>query len=800
MSSFKKLSSSDVTLVPYVANKQWDLDFCAYPSSDSYLTIYKGTKLTGSFDPEIDPRNILQFVDPVTEGVYERLIYDSMNHLFYQSYSGSLLNTSSLANSLFYESASEKRRTQSYFNYNENPALIKNFPSGTNEGIRVLAVNQDIFGSQLLPYNFVLSSSAYFIVDDGRGNLFDLNTAFQNNDYVLANYIDTGYFTDTIPNAVHVGNIFYSHGLSVITNQDYQLIFPLPPLANPDYYTFKLSDPIKSFTPLDNDDARGGILLTSSIQLSGSQASYFNVASNGTGSITASLVGPYEVFYTVKSSLQNACNDLLTSNKTKIIVDITDPDCGFTFNAVRQYAPTPTPTQTVTQTVTATQTVTPTKTVTSTPSQTLTATPTSTPTQTSTPTLTATQTVTPTQTLTGTGAPLTQTPTQTLTSTPTLTATNTPTLTLTSTPTLTATNTPTLTATNTPTQTLTATNTPTLTATNTPTLTATNTPTRTPTPTPTQVCYKLNVYNNNESAGATGYYIDCCTGVETYIELEPYNPGNPAGSSIIICSRTADPYDVSPYLQWELYFIQNCLPCLTPTPTPTPTRTSTPTTTPITPTPTNTPTSTSTNTPTLTATNTPTLTATNTPTLTATNTPTLTPTLTATNTPTLTATNTPTRTSTNTPTSTTTNTPTITATNTPTSTPTLTSTPTNTPTLTATPTLTPVANIIYWSFNRDNTGSSFSITKNGSTIVSTSTSTSGQFNHNPGDAIYVQTNESVKVSDWTQTCVTFGGTVILSDKQQDSSTSVSFNTSAGVYDISGQESSSEPFACLAPEA
>jgi hypothetical protein len=125
--------------------------------------------------------------------------------------------------------------------------------------------------------------------------------------------------------------------------------------------------------------------------------------------------------------------------------------------------------------------------------------------------------------------------------------------------------------------------------------------------------------------------------------------------------------------------------------------------------------------------------------------------------------------------------------------------PSPTPTPSVTPSATPVANIIYWSFNRDNTGSSFSITKNGSTVVSTSTSTSGQFNHNPGDAIYVQTNESVKVSDWTQTCVTFGGTVILSDKQQDSSTSVSFNTSAGVYDISGQESSSEPFACLAPE-
>ena len=146
MSSFKKLKSSDVTLSPYVANKQWSVNQC-YPSSGSYFTIYKGTKLTSSFDP---------YNDPVTEGQYEGLIYDSINHMFYQSYSGSLLNTHSLASSLFYESASEQRRTESYFVYNENPAFISNFPSGSNDGIRILIVNKNIFGSQILPYHFNL--------------------------------------------------------------------------------------------------------------------------------------------------------------------------------------------------------------------------------------------------------------------------------------------------------------------------------------------------------------------------------------------------------------------------------------------------------------------------------------------------------------------------------------------------------------------------------------------------------------------------------------------------------------------
>ena len=76
MSAFKKLSKSDVTVAPYAANKQWNLNYCSYPTSSEYITIYKGTNVTGSFSHE---------ADPVTEGQYERLVYQQINHLFYQS-------------------------------------------------------------------------------------------------------------------------------------------------------------------------------------------------------------------------------------------------------------------------------------------------------------------------------------------------------------------------------------------------------------------------------------------------------------------------------------------------------------------------------------------------------------------------------------------------------------------------------------------------------------------------------------------------------------------------------------------
>ena len=69
----------------------------------------------------------------------------------------------------------------------------------------------------------------------------------------------------------HVGNIFYPQGLAIITNQDYQNIFPLPPLAVADIINVKASDysKIGSVSVLFNDIARSGTLIPSA-SLSGS--------------------------------------------------------------------------------------------------------------------------------------------------------------------------------------------------------------------------------------------------------------------------------------------------------------------------------------------------------------------------------------------------------------------------------------------------------------------------------------------------------------------------------------------------
>jgi len=191
MSSFKQLSKADVTSISYAANKRWNLDFNCFPTSSEYITLYKGTNFTGSFSSN----------EPTSSGQYERLIYNSINHLFYQKYNGSLDTGSLMFNINTYLSASQQRPTASYFNYNINPLLIKSFPTGVNESIRILVINQNIYGSKVLPTSFILTSSAYNIKDDGYGNLYDNGST-------------------------HIGNLFYAHGIGVITNQDYQSMFP----------------------------------------------------------------------------------------------------------------------------------------------------------------------------------------------------------------------------------------------------------------------------------------------------------------------------------------------------------------------------------------------------------------------------------------------------------------------------------------------------------------------------------------------------------------------------------------------
>jgi hypothetical protein len=290
-----------------------------------------------------------------------------------------------------YEFASQQRPTSSYFIYNDNKNLFTSFPTGAMGGIRVLAINQNIYGNKVLPNHFILSSSNYYVKDDGYGNLYDGST--------------------------HIGNIFYAHGLGIITNQDYQLMFPLTPIARNNTGSFLTSDVPKVISASLNDYARSGTLNTSSLALSGSTSGTgysWATSSNGTVILTTATPGTYTVYYTIGANIAGSCATQLRSNKAKITAVITaPPSCDLV--GIIALVPTTTSTTTTTTTAAPTTTSTTTSTTTAAPTTSTTTTTTTAPTTTSTTTTTTTAPTTTSTTTTTTTAPTTTSTTTTTT-------------------------------------------------------------------------------------------------------------------------------------------------------------------------------------------------------------------------------------------------------------------------------------------------------------------------------------------------------------------------------------------------
>ena len=120
------------------------------------------------------------------------LNYKLAKQLYYNGYlTGSLLISSSAWNDNLQSTAASGTFDDDY----------RYFPTESDSNINIISIPSNIFGEKIGCYSFKISSSTYNIIDDGNGNIID-----------------------SINNNTHVGNILYSQGLAVITNQDYARI------------------------------------------------------------------------------------------------------------------------------------------------------------------------------------------------------------------------------------------------------------------------------------------------------------------------------------------------------------------------------------------------------------------------------------------------------------------------------------------------------------------------------------------------------------------------------------------------
>lgn len=546
MSAYKRLYKSDVVSIPYVANKEWGVSVCDLSSYG--IKVYNGVNTSSIFDSQNDVK---------TNNEYDRFVYDSINHLYYQSFSGSYLDNTSNLESLNYSSSTIYRPSGSYFDYTPVGYMVKDFPTGSNAQIKVLSIPKDLYGQSIKKLSFNISTSYFNLTDDGKGNIYDIaltgsqqstnvayatdgvklyssgysidgtgtniswNTTSGGGSYVgtfwtnpvTANktgrlnytglwsstsvtYLGTGtltfnitassnttyyfgigcdnlaslYLDDTliltqttvenaganykywhiypvsvsagthtvrfvgenvgipspgnpasmgieiynntesqisasieaspsgssIPSGINivyssadhladgvfagttsgvVGNIFYEHGLAIITNQEYQNIFPITPYAKDDVFSIKTAQLPYNMNVLSNDNSKGWIAMTGSVVLSGGDASLFTVVGDGTVTFNGTIPGTYTTKYKY-SSYSTASSCTLESNYAEISVNVGVALCTFQVSVVNV---TPPPTATPTPTNTPTSTPTPTATATPTPTPTNTIAPTPTP-------------------------------------------------------------------------------------------------------------------------------------------------------------------------------------------------------------------------------------------------------------------------------------------------------------------------------------------------------------------------------------------------------------------------------------
>jgi len=199
MIAYKQFLASDVIVTPFQVNKSFT---------------FSGSDLTGStvgidrfLGKNINSNPFISGSNPTTGYIStqdQELVYNSIKQLYYSNYLsssyGDNVNTASLVPGNNTEGNVLVGTTPSpgiYDTYNQTTlTFAKSFPTSSNEFVGVISVPSRLFGDYIQPNSFTFkftSGSTFTLTDDGEGNLKS--------------------------GSVIVGNVFYPHGMAVITDQ-----------------------------------------------------------------------------------------------------------------------------------------------------------------------------------------------------------------------------------------------------------------------------------------------------------------------------------------------------------------------------------------------------------------------------------------------------------------------------------------------------------------------------------------------------------------------------------------------------
>ena len=292
MSAFKQFTTKEVTVTPFIADKGFTFIGAEITGSTVGINIYKG--LNVKYTSSNNEQTGYEYSSSNSS------IYNSVKQLYYTNYisssTGDMMVTSSVlpgatrADDYYYGPI----EAPLYENYLQSSLEQQRYwPTASGGEITVFAVPTQLYGEKIVPTTFEYSytGSAFpnglFLTDDGDGNI--------------------------ISGSEVVGQIFYSHGISVLTTHSCQLIardlISFPSQFNTQKFQFSSSLTIfeNQFkcTILENEfgSSLNPTLLTSSIS-GGLNTSYYPYT-------TGSFFTPY----VTQVGLYNEANQLVAVGK-----------------------------------------------------------------------------------------------------------------------------------------------------------------------------------------------------------------------------------------------------------------------------------------------------------------------------------------------------------------------------------------------------------------------------------------------------------------------------------------------------
>jgi hypothetical protein len=194
MGAYKQFLASDIIVTPFEVNKGFTFQGAELTNPNVSIDRFLGKNIVSPiFNPLSDPTTGQMSTQ------YQRLIYSSIQELYYSNYLsssyGDVVNMPILVPG--FDKSGDKligsSSTPAYDNYLQTTlSYPKFYPSASDSIIGVISIPVRLFGDYIQPNSFNFSAESGSLTDDGEGNI--------------------------LSGSLIIGNIYYPHGLITITS------------------------------------------------------------------------------------------------------------------------------------------------------------------------------------------------------------------------------------------------------------------------------------------------------------------------------------------------------------------------------------------------------------------------------------------------------------------------------------------------------------------------------------------------------------------------------------------------------